>query len=483
MRARFAALLLVVLCAGCGRGFDAPAPERTPPAKAPQPPRSTIAATFSIPLADVLKQLDEKTKPGLAHIKGKRVPCPLGKCKLDLEAVRAGAFGGAASGGRLTLSLPFAVSAHLDYKSKLLKTGADSNARGVATAQSSLRLKPDWKLETTTQGAVRLEHGDLRVGPLALDLTDLWNQNAEHLSAPLFKALDRRVASAVKVKPQAQRLWEKAFLPFKVGKKPEAWLLIAPEHLRASPLRIEGGRLEVTLAVDGHARVVVGPKPDSVKPAKIPNLLPLTAPSNAFAFAVPALLPYEEASRLALARLRQHPPHVGATAVTFEQLEILPSRDDVVLRARFCISNRWDIFGWFDSCGAGYLRGAPVYDAAARKIRVINVRYDIQTAELVLSAMRALAGPALGQALEKDLVFDAGHEIDKLKVSIRAALKKPQARGVRIVGAVEQFGDPRLVWTDKGFLATLTATGTIHADLNIQPPKPRKPKATKTRGI
>ena len=52
----------------------------------------------------------------------------------------------------------------------------------------------------------------------------------------MFKALDRHIASAVKVKLQAGRLWAKAFRPIKVGKAPEAWLLLSPQRIRVGGL-------------------------------------------------------------------------------------------------------------------------------------------------------------------------------------------------------------------------------------------------------
>lgn len=468
-------LLLLMLCA-CGR-FDAPPPKVTPPPEPPPPQTSTIAATLAIPMRDVLKQLDEKIKPQLAQIKGKRVKCPLGKCKLDLLATRDGPFTGSASGGAIHISLPFSVAAHLDFKSKLLKTGVDAHARGLASATSTVRLKPDWKLQSSSQGTVHLDHGDLRVGPIGFDLTDLWNQNEEHLSKPIFKALDRQLVSSLKIRPQAQRLWEKAFRPIKVGKKPEAWLLLSPKRIFVGPLRTANNAAIVTLAVEGVARVVVGGKPQMpAKPPRLPAPQFLQAPSNAFSFSVPATLSYADASKIVMDRLEKHPVRASGARLNFRAINFIPSHDDVVVRASFCLTQTWDLFGWFKSCGTGYLRGKPVYNAKARKISIVKLAYDVESAGLILKAIHALERDALRAELEKQLVFDAGPEIDKLHVQIRKALAKPPARGVQITGDVERFGDPHLTWTKDGFLASFTATGTVHADLNIQPPKPRKPR-------
>jgi hypothetical protein len=87
----------------------------------------------------------------------------------------------------------------------------------------------------------------------------------------------------------------------------------------------------------------------------------------------------------------------------FETLRIIPSGQDVILFAQFCLDRDWDIFHWFSACGSGYLRGSPTFDGATKKIRVANVHYDIATENMMLGAMRLLAGPELGRDLESRL--------------------------------------------------------------------------------
>jgi hypothetical protein len=146
----------------------------------------------------------------------------------------------------------------------------------------------------------------------------------------------------------------------------------------------------------------------------------------------------------------------------------LPSGQDVVIAATFCVSQGWDPFGWFDSCGEGYLRGTPQFDAHTATIRIVNVHYDIATEGMIMAAMRYLAGDQLGKALETKLVFNVGRDIDKLDTELKTALAKPQGRGVTVSGDIQSFGTPTLTWTADGFLATFPATGTLHADLNLK---------------
>ena len=469
MRRSYHSLALTLAFAAAACGFEAPPPQRTPPPATPALPVSEIAATLVVPAAAIVDVLNAKTKGQLATIKDEPVNCTIAKCNLDLVATRTGPITGNAGGGRLSLNVPMAATAQLEMKAGFFKTKADSQATGAVHTDTAIVLANDWHVQTDTRGTVDLSQAELRVGPLKMSFADLWNRNQEQLSGQLFKALDRNVASGIKIRPQAERLWQKVQQPIRVGKSPSAWLVLEPERVRVSQPATHNNTMIVSLGVDVRAHVVVGDAPPQSRPGRaLPAPAPLAAPSNHFAVVVPVLLPYDAAANLAMQRLEKTPLKLSGQRVRFEKLEILPSGQDVVVAARFCVSQSWDPLGWLDSCGDGYLRGVPQFDAKTNSIRVANMHYDIATEGMILSIMRFLAGDELSKAIERDLVFNLGHDIEKVDQELKAALAKPQGRGVIVTADVQNFGQPSLTWTKDGFLATFPAAGTIHADLNLK---------------
>lgn len=469
VRASLRCLPLLPLLAVAACGFEAPPPKRTPPPAAPVPPISTLAATLSVPVPALIEALNDKTHTEIANIKDQPVDCKIAKCNLDLVATRTGPITGYASDGRLTLNVPVAATAQMELNAGFFKTKANSLATGTIQANTGLALEPDWHLQTDTRGRVDLSEGQLKLGPVKMSFADLWNRNQDRLSQPLFKAIDKRVAAEIRLKPQAARLWAKVQRPIRVGKDPTAWLVLEPERLSVSPLATVDNTVTVSMGVDVRAHVVVGNEPPENPPEReLPAPTVLAKPSDQFHFFVPVLLPYSEASALAMQRLQKSPIKIGGAKLRFEKLDILPSGQDVVVAARFCVSQSWDPFGWFDSCGEGYLRGAPEFDAHTNTIRIAHVHYDIGTEGMILAAMRYLAGDQLSKALETKLVYFLGRDLDKLDGELKTALAKPQGRGVTIAGEITAFGAPSLTWTAEGFLATFPAEGRLHADLNLK---------------
>lgn len=459
---------LVLLASILVWGFEAPQPQRTPVPPTPLPPVSTLTAILRVPAGAIAAALNDKTETEIVHLRNQRVDCAVAQCLLSLDATRDGPIAVSAKDNALTITVPVSVRAQMPVKGPFFKTTANGVARGTARATTSLSFASNWRIASSTTGRILLSEGDLRLGPLKLNIAELWNRNADRLSQELFHSLDRTIASDLKVKPEAERLWRRAVRPIRVAKSPPAWLVLAPERVCVGQPSIQNDAVTIALGVDVRAHVVVlDHSPEPAMPPALPPVAPLNAPSNRFAFVVPVLLPYGEAVALAMRRLAEKPLRIAGMPVRIQSLAILPSGRDVIVATRFCVKQSWDPFGWFDTCAQGYLRGVPQFDAVTHVIRIVNLHYDVATEGLLSSRLSALAGPELGRVLESKLVFDAGHDIARLDGDIKTALARPEGRGVRISGNVENFGTPSLTWTNEGFLVTFPAQGTVSVDLNL----------------
>ena len=450
-------------------GFQAPAPKRTNAPTAPPPPVSTVAATLRVPGDDIIAMLNARTKSQLARVDGGEINCLIQKCQVDLAVVRNGDFTGEATGSGMPLKLPFALQAHLDFNAKFLKTGGDATAQGETDTVTQLSLTPQWRIDSHTDGTVHLENAKLQLGPLKMSVRELWNGNQDKLSGPIFKAIDKRIAEALKARAQVARLWNKLQQPIHVGKSPDSWLVMSPERLRVTPLRTENGALVVSLAAEVRAHVVVGDKPSApAQPAKLPAPENLDKPSNAFAVTVPVTLSYVDAAKIAMQQLKKKPLQAGGMGLRFDKLQIFPSAGDLVVQTHFCFGKNWDFTHLLDSCGDVYLRGAPHFDASTGKISVTDLHYDVGSENLMLRIVKALSGDAIAKVIQPHLVFDESREIAKLKSEIAAAIEKPQGRGIQLTGHIDSFADPAVSWTNTGFVALLRANGTVSTSLNVK---------------
>ncbi|HEX4176973.1 MAG TPA: DUF4403 family protein [Rhizomicrobium sp.] len=453
----------MLLLSGCG--FEAPAPRRTPAPATPPVPVSTLSATLTVPGGQLARLLGNMTEYQIADVKNQPIKCGPLQCHLDLHAERTGQLAVTLENGTLGIRMPFTAKAALST-SGFLSLHGQAEGQGMAVAHTAVTVSPGLSLRSNAEGTVTLDNGHLRIGPLVTNIAQVWNDNQESLSRPLWHSLDKQIAR-LPLKPRVAQLWADAFRPIRVGKSPASWLVLRPESLGVSQPRLADGSITLSIALAARAQVVVQDAVPDNAPTPLPAALILTTPSRDFAFNVPLLLPYDQASQLALASLDKRPPSAGGMRVTFSKLQILPSGQDVVVATRFCAHPSWDPFGWFASCGDVYLRGVPVFDSAQKTIRVDHLHYDVASANLMLSAVKALAGDELTNLLQTHLVFHEANQIDRLESQITQVLARPQGRDLSVSAKVESFGTPSFTWTADGFLAVFSAKGQVDARLNL----------------
>lgn len=458
---RLAWLSLVALAvAGC----NGSPPERTPAPTTPIPPLSVIAARLTIPQTSVTIAINSWTKDEIANLRDEPVRCGIGNCRLTLKATRTGNVSVSGAGDTLSVHLPFAADAEIAAPGFLSVLRAKGDGRGEARTRTALGVGPDWRLKPTTTGEVILQSGTLRLGPFSTDIAKMWNNNEEKLSRPLWRAMDRELGK-VDLKPQVAPSWQQLFAPIALGKS--GWLVLTPEKLRVAKPVAGNGAIIVSLQLEMRGHVVAGATPprNPIKPLPAPGRL--DKPSDRFAVSVPVLLPYGDASRLALAALVRRPPHVAGTSLRFSDLRILPSGGDVVLESRFCTDPDLAMFGWLKSCGTGYLRGVPRFDATSGVIRITNVRYEATSGDFGLRALNFFARGLLNAALEHSLVFDEKRQIERLNHQVTDALAHPVGSGLTIAADIQSFGAPVFTWTKDGFLASFSAQGRTRTALNL----------------
>jgi hypothetical protein len=459
----------VVLLAGCGGVSEtsAPPPTLTPPPGSPLPPVSTVAATLSVPLSELARLVNAKTPQRFADLKNQKIHCGIGDCVTTLAATRTGPITVTNRGSALVLGVPFALDADLALPAPLAMLHTGIAAAGQVNAVTGMALGPDWQVKPNTGGSVQFGNGRVKLGALNTDFTTLWNLNPELLSKPLLSMLDKEVGTAVVVKEPVAKLWAGVFAPIRLNTKPVTWLVLQPERIRVGLPAVAGNALTMGLGVDVRARLVASDDTPHISPTPLPPPAPVNGPANHFSVSVPVVLPYDEAARMALDAMKKNPPRAGSHTINISKLDFIPSGQDVVIAASFCIAEKWDPTEALTGCGSGYLRGVPEFDAATQTIRITHVRYDVLTQNWMLSVMRGLAGDDLGKAMEKALQFKVGGQIKQVQGQVSAALAHPQGNVVTISGQVRNYGPVALSWSRDGFIATMSAEGSVRAELHM----------------
>lgn len=457
----------LLISAACSSGnFEAPPPKDiTPPPPTPSAPVSTVSVSLTVPVAQVAKLVNEKTPPKVADVRNQPIKCAIGKCQLTLDASRTGPIGVAVRDNALKIDVPFAANAYFVLPGLLSAVKTEAHVRGKAALSALPSLGANWQVQPHLDGKMELQNSRIHVGPLDTDLASIWNANADLLSHPLFRLIDKTISDGLREGPQVAKIWNAAFKPIKVSNAPAAWISLQPERIRIGQLSAANDALSIALALDVRAQLSVQDAAPAVQVKPLPAPAPMNGTANRFRVSAPVVLSYDAAAKIALDNMTKNPPHSGNYTIKVSKLTILPSGQDVVVQSTFCVAR--DGADALAACGTGYLRGVPRFDAASNSLKIDNLHYDLQTANWMMHVAATLADPVMERELAKGFSFDLSKELTKIQKQITEALAKPQGKEIVISGKVDGFGTPALTWTKDGFLALMPAEGSLKTEVHL----------------
>lgn len=457
---------LLAGCASSTGDFEAPVPQMTPPPPPVAAPLSTLSVSLAIPASDIARLVNDKTTGKVADIKDQPIKCAIGNCRMTIDASRTGPITVEAKDNALHIGVPFVANASFTLPGLLSMIKSEAHVGGKADLVAAPTLAPNWQVIPHVSGKMVLQNSQIRVGALNTNMATIWNDNADLLSKPLFRLIDQKIADGLHEGPLVAKAWSAAFQPIKVNENPAAWMVLRPERVRIGTPTTANNALQLALGLDVRAELVTSETAPAANPKPLPGPSFMNGQANRFSVSLPVVLSYAKATDIAFAAVSKEPLRVGSHSLKITRLQIMPSGQDVVVKAAFCIEHNWDAADVLKGCGTGYLRGVPVFDAASNKIRITNLRYDLLTEDFMLRIMHSLAGPALGHELEKGFAFDLSKDLEKIRQQIRTGLAKPQGKQIQLSGTVDSFGAPTLTWTRDGFVAAMSASGSLKADVH-----------------
>lgn len=429
---RVALLALTVALAGCQT--IKPTKPKTGDFK-PEPARqiSTVAVPISISAQAITAIVEDRMPPGsrLYWVTGQ----PMGDFDLQLGVHKAGAVSVSSEGGCLNLGIVLYIQdGRIDWDAKVgfikVRKHFDFGGSARVTARVCPSVTPDWKLAATIEPNFSwVEGAYITIGTpigskniaIASRVEPAIREKLPAMTAGIVEALGR-----LPLKEKLESAWAAIQKPILLAKNPadppvagapvlpEVYLMAEPTMLGLGPLQSQGSEIVAMPIVSTYLQLHLG-QPDA---ASVPAPRPL--PGNAGAIlprgiyaSVMAVVPYDEANKVAERALRDKPIEFGdKLKVAIKGIEVYPDGDRLLVKADF--AGRLSKLPFDDTEGHLYLRGTPRYNNLDRTISVEDLDFDVDTKNLLVKSAELLKNPLILRALEKALRFELGPKVDPL---------------------------------------------------------------------
>jgi len=480
LRSKTITITVVILALAVGALFLArwffgiesirPQPPPAPPEYTVEPERSetTISLPITIPLQELQEALAEKVPATFSgggedfsdRLSNEGWDYKIERGEINLEARendilfvipvsgRGEVWGDLGRGGR---GKP--VRAQIDI------TGTLSGSLAIAI-DNQWNVKPDLSLSAHLSKAeipMRRDRSiDVRT-PLTRQLNKKIEEKRPEFVAAIVERLD--------LKGKAERAWERLHTVRQIREIPAVWIRSEPQRIAFKPFDLADGlNIRTGMGIEVFLDTLVSEKAPKVDFKPLPDLLFQSDIPGRFSLYIPVRVSFDELNKSLKSNVSGRTFDLaGDASISVNEISLATLGQRVLVTIDFQANK-----GGFAERVKGklYLLGRIHYDKASSTLSVIELDYDLNTKERVLSTAGWLLKPMLLEEIEKRLSFPVSEKLERAKNEANktaSALKMPEGFDADI--EIHSIELDRVALTNNAFNFVLLADGTISAVL------------------
>lgn len=350
------------------------------------------------------------------------------------------------------------VRAQLDIE------GALSGSLAVAI-DNQWYVKPDLALSAHLSKA-EIPLGRNRSIPLHKQLEGQLNKQMEKKKPELVAAIVDRLD----VKGRAEKVWERLHMVRQIRQAPAVWIRSDPQRIAFKPFDLtDGVNIRTGLGIEVFLETVVSEKAPTVDLKPLPELVLQADIPGRFSLYLPVRVSFEELNKTLQAKMGERTVRIaGDASITFQEISLATLGQKVMVTIDFQ-ANR---VGFADRVrGKLYLLGRIHYDDVSCTVSVVELNYDLNTRETLLSAADWLLKPMLLEAIEKRLAFPVSDQLGRARDEANRIIngfKMPPEFDAQI--EIRSLELDKVALTHNAFHFVLLAKGTMSAALRQEGP-------------
>ncbi|MBK6948618.1 MAG: DUF4403 family protein [Haliscomenobacter sp.] len=348
----------------------------------------------------------------------------------------------------------FSLPASLWVKYDAGITVVEASGKIAMDINTTYSVKPDWSIATQTQisGHRWLQKPVLKVVGVNLPvglLADLVLQNTKRR---ITRAIDQAVSQNFGLGAIVQQTWDTLFQPSLVSPEYGAWLLVDPQAIGMTPIRVNEDTLSTSLIVEAKPRVVLGNQPPNLQPRPLPAFTQFNYQVPGFEVHLGASVPFAEAQRLAKQEVEGQTYTVGKRAVTIQDIELFGQDGQLVVNLRMTGSYNGNV----------YLKGKPVFNVAANAVEVQDLDFTLDTRNFLLKSGTWLLKSTLRKRLQETMDFYLKYNLGASRKALEDQLNAFNlAPGFHLQAKVDQLDIGGVALQKEGFLIDVKLSGDV----------------------
>lgn len=447
-----------------------PLPPPAPPEYALEPVRSetTISLPITIPLKDLEETLAEKV-PATFSGEGADFSDRLKNEGWDYEMKR-GAITLEAAQDKIVFTIPVSGEARawadLGRGRREKTVRAKIDIEGTLSGSLAIAIDNQWNVNPDLSLSVRLSKAEIPMGrnrsiDVRSPLTRELNKKIEEKRPELIAAIVNRLV----VKGRAEKAWEKLHMVRQIRQAPAVWLRSEPQRIAFKPFDLTDGlNIRTGLGIEILLDTQVREKAPTVDLKPLPDLVFQSDLPGRFSLYIPIRVSFDELNKTLKSKVSGRTFEVaGDASIKVQEISLATLGQRILVTISFGAKK-----GGFAERVKGklYLLGRIHYDKASSTLSVVELDYDLNTKETLLSAADWLLKPTVLEEFEKRLSFPLSERLGRAKDEANRMIsqfKLPPEFDAHI--EIQSIELEKVALTHNAFHFVLLADGTISAAL------------------
>ncbi|SEI57824.1 protein of unknown function [Dyadobacter koreensis] len=323
---------------------------------------------------------------------------------------------------------------------------------------SKIGISPNWKLHTETyvDSYDWISEPNVKVAGIRIPIKGMVSRLLNHNFEKITQAIDNQVAGGIEVKKYVEAAWNLARQPILLSKEFDTWLVVTPNAIIMTPLLVTNNILRSSIGIKGFTQTITSAVKPAVKPApKLPDLTITDKVTSDFRIGLISLISYEDAARMATARLagQKYSFLGGKYNVEVSSIEMYGQNERLIIKAGLQGS----------ISGSIYLKGIPYYDPKTQQLSLKDLDYDLDTRNTIVKTAGWLLQGKFSKMMEKEMVFPVGSQMNEAKKSVQQILANYKVTdGVQIKGTLLEITPDKVYLTPKHIYSVVFAQGNIN---------------------
>lgn len=414
---------------------------------------SNIAIPIEVSMMDIMKQINSYSEGTLYEDKSydnnnkdmlKCVVKKFGAIKID------------GHGNNLRINVP------LDIKGSYMALGVAADFKGVlsATYVTTIKLKDDWKMETSTKYVSHEWYEKPSINMVLFDLpvTTVANAAIVGFQPYIEDQIDGSLKEYVDLKAMTKDIIKGLYEPILVSETYKTWFKMEPLEIFTTQLNATRGVLKLNLGLRGYTETYIGPKPDAVDTSAYPKMKVVTELKDEFNVGIVTMVKYPHATQLMKEQFVDNPYTYteGKKSITVTQVDLWGQGDKMVIE----MGMKGSVNGLI------YLIGTPYYDTISRNVKMTNVDFHVDTKSKLLKSANWLMHGKFAKMVEKYCYFELGKQLDESKKECQSFFNSYEvSKGVFLKGKLTTLEADRVYLVDDAIVAVVNAKGNMTVKL------------------